>query len=86
MRGELWAWEIWECVEERMGGEETVCVGSSFQKLAVNDCKEMRWLEGSVGTTGRMFASGGLCANRNSPVESGTDVAGETVGTKSLGR
>lgn len=27
------------------------CVGSSFQKLAVNECKEMRWLEGSVGTT-----------------------------------
>lgn len=39
-----------------------------------------------MGTTGRMFARGGLCADHNSPVESGTDCCWRNSGNKVSGQ
>lgn len=36
---------------------------------AVNDCREMRWLKGSVEATRRMFPNGALFADNSDPVE-----------------
>lgn len=40
----------------------------------------------SLGAAGRMFANRVVCADHSNPVGSRTDIAGGTVGTKSLGR
>lgn len=54
-----------------------------FRSLAVNDCRDLRWLEGSVAATGRMFPDRALFADNSGPGESRTDVAGESLGTES---